>query len=140
MTSLADVNATLDKKLAPAMPYAHWLVRIALASIFLYHGLEKLRGGTPPQAGLDMMFLGSPLVFWLVALGETTAGAAILIGGTQWKFAGLATRFAGFTIALIMLGAAFIVHLPKWHFMEGGAEFQIFAAAVGLFFLVRGNN
>ncbi len=130
----------LSNKMAPATPHVHWLPRLGLAAIFLYHGVDKLRAGTPPQEALDAMFLGSGLVFWLVALAETAAGAAILAGGLKHDYADLLTRFAGFAIAVVMLGAAFIVHLPEWHFMRGGAEFQILTAAVGVLFLVRGNK
>ncbi len=126
--------------MAPLTPHVHWLVRLAVAGIFVYHGIDKVTSGTPPQEGLDMMFLGSAIVFWLVAIAEVTAGVAIVAGGLKHDLADLLTRYAGFAIAVVMLGAAFIVHLPEWHFMRGGAEFQILLAAVGLMFMVRGNK
>ncbi len=137
--AMADFVTKLQEKTAPAAPHMHWLVRAALTGIFLYHGIDKLRGGTPPQEALDMMFLGSSAVFWLVALGETAAGIGILAGGAKFSYADLVTRLSGLVIAIIMIGATFIVHLPEWHFMRDGAEFQVFTAMVGLFFAVRGN-
>ncbi len=96
--------------------------------------------GVPPAEMLDAMFFGSSLVFWLVAMAEASAGIAILAGGFKHDLADLATRYAGFAIALVMLGAVFIVHLPEWHFMRGGAEFQVLTASIGIMFLVRGNS
>ncbi len=132
-------SARVQSTFEPFVPKFHWVLRLALASIFIYHGMEKLRGGTPPAEMLDMMFFGSAGLFWLVAVGEVVAGVAILAGGFKFNNADLVTRFAGATIFVIMAGAALTVHLPTWHFMQGGAEFQVLTAALGLWFVVRGN-
>lgn len=131
-----NLSARIDTRLSPAAPHVHWALRLGLAAIFVYHGLDKLRAGTPPQGMLDMMFFGSGAVFWMVAVAELLAGIAIVAGAFTTP---LLTRAAGAAIALIMLTAAVTVHLPAWHFMQGGAEFQVLTAALGLFFLVCGN-
>lgn len=126
-------------------PHLHWLIRAALAAIFLYHGIDKLANGTPPQGPLDAMFFGSAAVFWLVAVGEVVAGVAVVLGGLGFARSELTTRVAGAIILIIMLGAAQF-HLAgaggmgthPWHFMRGGAEFQVLTAVLGLVALVRG--
>ncbi len=132
-------SARVQSTFEPFVPKLHWVLRAALAAIFAYHGVEKLRGGTPPQGMLDMMFFGSAAVFWLVAITETIAGLAIVAGGFTFGAADLVTRAAGAAIFVVMAGAAVTVHLPTWHFMQGGAEFQVLTAALGLWFVVRGN-
>ncbi len=120
-------------------PQAHWLLRFALAGIFLYHGLSKVSGGTPPAEMLDMMFMGSAGLFWITALLELLAGVAIVAGGSNTTWAPMATRIAGGIIAFVMIGAIAIVHAPNgWNFMAMGAEFQTLTAAVGLYLAIKG--
>lgn len=126
-------------------PHMHWAIRFALAGIFVYHGFDKISNGTPPDGPLEAMFFGSAALFWLVALGELVAGLAIVAGGLPFARAELTTRIAGGIIFIIMLGAAQF-HLSgaggggghPWHFMQGGAEFQVLTAMLGLAALVRG--
>ena len=135
-----NVSARIEKTLTPLAPHVHWLVRLGFAGIFLYHGIDKFQGGAPPQGALDAMFLGSAVVFWLVALAEVVGAVFILAGGLRLGRADLLTRLGGLMIAVVMIGAALIVHLPEWHFARGGAEFQVFTAAVGLYLFARGNE
>ena len=142
---MAEQAAARRFDFATLEPHLHWALRIALAAIFLFHGIDKLRNGTPPAGPLDAMFFGSAALFWLVALGETAAGAAMVIGGFESARSELITRIAGGIILVIMAGAAQF-HLSgaggmgthPWHFMQGGAEFQVLTAMVGLVALVRG--
>lgn len=125
----------------PLAKHAHWLIRLAVAGIFLFHGISKINDGTPPQEMLDMMFKGSSGLFWFTAILEVLVGVGILVGGAMEGSRGnVITRFAGLGAAVVMLGAIFIVHLDNgWNFMEMGAEFQTLLAAVGLWFFARGN-
>ena len=112
---------------------AHWLPRLSLAAIFLYHGFAKF----PAAQGMaDMM--GMPLmVVYLLALMEVVGGLFVLWGGfgPDW-----ATRISGAIFAFIMLGAIFMVHLANgWNSMNGGVEFQVLILTVALFFVIRGN-
>ena len=124
------------KKLSP---YAHWAIRIAVAGVFLYHGLGKFGN---LAGGAQMM--GMPVIVWsLVAISETLGGALILLGGflPDW-----ATRLGGFLIIPPMLGAVFMVHWPQWSFLPsethpmGGMEFQVTLLMLGVFFLLRGKE
>lgn len=122
-------------------PYAHWTLRAALASVFLYHGLTKF----PALGGLAEM-MGMPvLLVALLALTETAGGLLILLGafGPNWV-----TRFGGFLLIPIMLGAIFMVHLPNgWNSvnmgtgnMGRGMEFQFTLLMIAVYFFLVGNR
>ena len=135
MSETATSSSTLFERVEP---YTHWFIRIALASIFVYHGIDKMRNGTPPEGPLDAMFFGSAALFWMVALGELAAGLGIVAGGFHFGNAALVTRVSGAIILVIMIGAAQF-HLAgaggmgthPWHFMQGGAEHQVFTGLRG---------
>ncbi len=119
--------------------YAHWAPRIALASVFLFHGLTKF----PDLSGMAAM-MGLPVaVLTLVALAETTGGALILAGGFTKDWV---TRLGGLLLIPPMLGAIAMVHWPRWSFVAtetapmGGMEFQVTLLLVAIFFVLRGNK
>ena len=74
-------------------PHVHWLLRIALASVFLYHGIGKLMdfGGFS-----QMMGLSTPVAA-LVTFAELAGGVGIIVG---FFTNDLITRLAGLAIAL----------------------------------------
>ncbi|MFQ6605173.1 MAG: DoxX family protein [Fidelibacterota bacterium] len=128
------------KKLAPN---AHWLVRATLAVTFLYHGFGKF-----PMAGMMANMMGMPIaIIYMLATAEVVAGLLILWGGAgpDW-----ATRVAGGIMAVVMLGAIMMVHLPNgWSFAAGwgegtnnmgGMEFQMLILLTGLTFFIKGNG
>ncbi|HEX5789276.1 MAG TPA: DoxX family protein [Woeseiaceae bacterium] len=114
-------------------PYVHWGLRLSIAATFLYHAWGKL----PPTGFSESM--GLPLVVgWAVALTEVAAGVLLIVGAFGKD---VLTRLGGLCVIVIMLGAIFMVHLPKgWDVMAGGSEFQVLLLACGLYFLARGNK
>jgi putative oxidoreductase len=123
---------------------AHWLLRLALASVFLYHGFEKFFvmgiGGFSTMMNLPE-FVGA-----LVALAEVAGGALILVGGLTTS---LVTRLGALATIPVMLGAIFMAHLApgfQWSFVAsathpmGGIEFQVTLILVALYFLAVGNG
>ena len=120
-------------------PHAHWLLRIGLAGVFLYHGIGKVMdlGGFS-----QMMGLSTPVAA-LVTLAEVAGGAGIIVGAFTND---LITRLAGLAMAPVLLGAIFMVHGPRWNFVPaegypmGGMEFQVVLLLTALFFLVTGNG
>lgn len=122
-------------------PHAHWLLRFALASVFLYHGITKF-----PALGMLAEMMGMPVaMIAMLALAETAIGVLILVGGVGPSWA---TRTAGLIVVIDMIGAIILVHWPHgWNSVnmgmgnEGrGMEFQVTLALIGLYFVVAGNS
>ena len=96
------------------------LLRIALGSVFVMHGWQKLT-----VIGYD------GLVGFLTQLGVPVpaVSAALLIavelGGGLALIAGAFTRIAGLLIAGAMLVAVVTVHLPNGYFLPNGYEFAL---------------
>lgn len=118
--------------------YAHWLLRLALASVFLFHGVSKaMAGGAHPMVAT----MGMPMiVFILVTFAELAGGAGIIIGSFTNS---LITRLSGVAIVPVMAGAIIMVHGSHWHFNAGkmgGMEFQVVLILIALYFVIVGNN
>ncbi len=120
-------------------PHAHWLLRISLAGVFIFHGIGKVMnlGGFSEMLGL------STAVVALVAFAELASGVGIIIGAFTKD---LITRLAGLALAPVLLGAIFMVHWGRWNFTPaegfpmGGMEFQVVLLFTALYFLVMGNT
>ena len=128
----------MTKQLRALTPYAHWLLRIALASVFLFNGIDKFLDLSGTAQMMDGMFMAV-----LAAVLETGGGALVLIGGAGND---LLTRLGGFFITPVMLGAIFMVHWGQWRFAAteshpmGGMEFQFTLLMIALYFVFVGNT
>ena len=119
-------------------PNAHWLLRIGLASVFIFHGMGKAMnlGGFSDMSGLPTAAAA------LVTLAELAGGVGIIVGAFTND---LITRLSALAITPVMLGAVFMVHWGRWSFTPaegfpmGGMEFQVVLLLTALFFLVMGN-
>jgi len=116
---------------------AHWFLRIALASVFIYHGIPKILN---LNATAEM--LGMPVfVLLLVALAETVGGALILAGGF---FKHWVTQIGALMLMPVLLGAIFIVHWGQWSFVAseshpmGGMEFQVSLLMISIYLFFNG--
>ncbi len=120
-------------------PHAHWALRLAIFSVFMYHGLDKLRGleGFAEMAGMPVA------VALLVALAETGGALLVLLGGfmKDWM-----TRVGALMNIPVMLGAIFMVHWGQWSFMAtethpmGGMEFQVTLLLILVYLVIKGNE
>ncbi len=126
------------KVLDTLKPHAHWLPRVALASVFAFHGIGKLVN----VAGFAQM-TGLPFaVAALVTFAELAAAIGIIVGGFSRD---LITRLAGLAIIPVMLGAILLVHWGRWSFTPadgfpmGGMEFQVVLTLIAAYFLIVGN-
>jgi len=125
------------KNLSNLSQNAHWLLRIALASVFIYHGVPKLinLSGTAEMLGLPVFIL------LLVALAETIGGAMVLIGGFRKDWI---TRIGAAMLIPVLLGAIFMVHWGQWTFVPsethpmGGMEFQVVLLLTSIYLLIKG--
>lgn len=142
MASVTTNNYSETRSL-PVFGGADWLIRLSVAATFIYHGLDKFPN---IAAGAEMM--GMPFIVWfLVAAGEIAAGLALLAGGAlRTNIGDILTRLGGVGVAVIMVGAIYLVHWGQWSNIPseshpfGGMEFQTLLLATGLFFVLRGNR
>ena len=122
---------------------AHWLLRIALASVLVFHGVLKLAN----LEGFAQMLPISYLQVVLVALAETGGGLLVLVGGFGGgRISDLATRVGAALNIPVLIGAIAIVHWGQWNFVPsethpmGGFEFQAVLLLLVLYLVVTGNR
>lgn len=127
----------------PLTKNAHWLLRIALASVFLFHGVLKFAN----LDGFAQMLPISYLQVVLVALAETAGGLLVLLGGFRNDtISDLVTRIGAALNIPVIIGAITIVHWGHWNFVPsethpmGGFEFQAVLLLVMLFLVITGNR
>ena len=119
-------------------PHAHWLLRIGLAGVFVFHGVGKAM-----DLGAFSQMTGLPTaVVALVTFAELAGGIGIIVGAFTND---LITRLAGLAVTPVMLGAIFMMHWGRWNFTPaegfpmGGMEFQVVLLLTAFYFLVMGN-
>ena len=122
---------------------AHWLLRIAFASVFVFHGVLKLAN----LEGFAQMLPISYTEVVLVALAETGGGLLVLLGGFRDdKIADLATRIGAAINIPVLIGAISIVHWGRWNFVPseshpmGGFEFQAVLLLISAYLVITGNR
>ncbi|MEK7647519.1 MAG: DoxX family protein [Patescibacteria group bacterium] len=101
-----------------------FLIRVAVAMVFLYAGINKLMVGGEAGGAMfaSMGITMAPMFwFWVVALVETLGGAAMLLG--VW------TQCAGYLLAFIMLVAIILVH---WSAGYMGMQYPLVMMLVSL--------
>ena len=120
-------------------PNAHWVLRIGLASVFLFHGIGK----AVSIEGFSQM-MGMPYgIAALVTFAELAAGIGIILGAFTKE---LITRLATLAMIPVLLGAIFMVHWGRWSFTPGegfpmgGMEFQVVLLLTAVYFLIMGNS
>jgi putative oxidoreductase len=103
------------------------LLRLVLALVFIMAGYKKVTGLEMTVGFFGKM--GIPAIFaYLVAFGELASGIAMLLG--VW------TKYFGYIIGLIMLGAIYFVHWKNGFGNPGGPEYTmaLFAMALAVSF------
>jgi putative oxidoreductase len=122
---------------------AHWFLRLALASVFIYHGAMKFLN---LEATAQMLPI-SYIEVVLVATAETVGGLLVLLGGfRQDRISDIATRIGAALNLPVIIGAISIVHWGRWNFVPsethpmGGFEFQAVLILIMLYFVFTGNR
>ena len=118
--------------------------RIFLGAVILPHGLQKLLGmfgGAGFSSTVDF-FVGSGIpapVAILIIIGESFGALGLIFG--------FLSRLAALGIAVIMLGAIFMVHLQYGFFMNWfgnqageGIEYHLLALGLSLVILIKGSG
>lgn len=104
--------------LEPLSGTGGWVLRIALAAVFIRHGLPKMKS----PASVASIYGAPAFVGWIHGLVEVLGGVALVLG----IFAGPAALI----LSVIMLGALYY-HIFKWKTpfnREGGGagwEFEL---------------
>jgi putative oxidoreductase len=109
------------------------LLRIASALAFIYHGSAILFGafGGPGPAGFAAFMHMPVAVGYLVGLAQIGGGLAIL--------SGVLFRVGAVSVAIVMLGAIFLVHLPHgFDINKGGLEYALTQGLIAVAFLLTG--
>lgn len=101
---------------------AGFILRVTLGLVMFPHGAQKLLGwfggfGFDGTMGFFTQKMGLPwIIAFLTIIGESFGSLGLL--------AGFLTRFAAASLAIIMLGAITMVHLPHGFFMNWGGQQQ----------------
>jgi len=121
-----------------------FIARITLGIVILPHGLQKLLGmfGGAGFSGTVDFFVGSGIpsaVAILIIIGESFGALALILG--------FLSRLAALGIAIIMLGAIFMVHIQNGFFMNWfgnqageGFEYHLLALGLSLVVLISGGG
>lgn len=125
--------------------WAGFILRVTLGLVMFPHGAQKLLGwfgglGFDGTMGLFTQKMGLPwLIVFLIIIGESFGSVALL--------AGFLTRFTAASLAIIMLGAISLVHLPHGFFMNWfgqqqgeGFEFHLLVIGITAALLVTGGG
>ena len=121
------------------------ILRLALGLVMFPHGAQKLLGwfggfGFDGTMGFFTQKMGLPwLIALLIIIGESFGSVALL--------AGFLTRFTAASLAVIMLGAIALVHLPNGFFMNWfgqqqgeGYEYHLLVIGIAAALLVTGGG
>src|SRR5262245_53256298 len=125
--------------------WAGFILRVTLGLVMFPHGAQKLLGwfggfGFDGTMGFFTQKMGLPwLIVFLIIIGESFGSVALL--------AGFLTRFAAASLAIIMLGAISLVHLPHGFFMNWsgqqqgeGFEYHLLMIGIATALLVTGGG
>jgi putative oxidoreductase len=109
------------------------IVRVVTGVIMLAHGAQKLfqmgiAGVTQGFAGMGVPL--PTIVAPLVTVLEFAGGIALILG--------VLTRLVSLGLAIDMLGAIFIVHLPNGFFLPNGYEFALLNFATTAALVIAG--
>ena len=121
------------------------ILRLTLGLVMFPHGAQKLLGlfggfGFDGTIGFFTQKMGMPwLIAFLIIIGEFFGSLGLL--------AGFLTRFSAASLAVIMLGAIVLVHLPVGFFMNWfgqqqgeGFEYHLLVIGIAAALLVTGGG
>ncbi|MFI7493434.1 DoxX family protein [Kocuria sp. M4R2S49] len=110
------------------------LLRVVLGATFLLHGWQKFTEWTVAGTQASFAQMGVPAA----ELAAPVVAALELVGGLMLLL-GLGTRVVAALLALDMLGAIVLVHLPAGFFAaDGGVELVLLLAAAAVLYALAG--
>lgn len=112
------------------------IVRVVVGIIFFVHGWQKLFVLSVAGVGGFFATIGIPAAPFMAGVVTIVE----LVGGLM-LIAGAGTRIAGVLLAIDMLVAFYIVHLPNGFYVsEGGYEFVFVLMAACIGFVLSGSG
>ena len=118
------------------LPLAETLLRIVVGVMFLMHVSGKFTAGPGGVAANVMAKNGlEPAIFWayVIIFFELVGGICLIVG--------LFTRFFAAALAIEMLVALLVVHLPKGYAASGGGyEYVLLIGAACFLIAIRGGG
>jgi len=119
-----------------ALPIAETFLRIVIGVMFVIHVSAKLTAGPAAVAANVMSKNGlEPAILWayVIIFLELVGGICLIIG--------LFTRFFAAALAIEMLIALLVVHLPRGYAAGGGGyEYVLLIGAVCFLIAIRGGG
>ncbi|GGY28262.1 DoxX family protein [Paludibacterium paludis] len=108
-------------------PYAAFVLRLALGTMFLAHGLTKVLVFTLPGTAQFFESVGFPgFLAYPVAFAEVGGGALLLLG--------IAPRLVAALLLPVLIGASTVHFANGWSFANpnGGWEYPVFLVIAAL--------
>lgn len=119
--------------------WASLILRVVIGLVFFAHGSQKLLGwfGGPGLTGTtgflaQLGFAAAGFWAWVLALTEFLGGIALVLG--------LGTSIAAALLGIVMLVAAFTVHLKNGLFLPAGVEFVLVLLAGLIALILNGSG
>jgi putative oxidoreductase len=128
-----DALPASDRAGSSQMDAALLLIRLSAALAVLYHGCGILFGmfGGPGPVQFAAFMQMPTVVGYLVGLAQVAGGLAILTG--------ILIRLGAASVAVVMLGAIFLVHLVHgFDINKGGIEYALTQLLIALALLLAG--
>ena len=120
-------------------PYGHWLLRIALGSVFAVHGIGNFMNLTGFAAALHV----PQMVGLILVLAEVAGGILVLSGGFMGD---KMTRLGALMLIPVLLIVMYTMHwgdmsftLSKVHVVDG-MEYLLVLFLIALYVLLKGNK
>lgn len=130
---MANVHSGRQDRYQDAVDITYVILRVGAGLLFMQHGAQKLFGvlggfgGTPGETANLFSQMG------LAGILEFFGGLLIVVG--------LLTRPVGIILALEMLAAFFMVHIPQgWFPIQSGGELALLYAFVFTFIAAYGGG
>ena len=120
-------------------PYGHWLLRLALASVFVIHGIGNFMNLDGFAAAMHV----SSLVALLLVLGEIGGGILVLCGGF---LGGEMTRLGALLLIPVLLMIMFMTQMGDMSLsisrvhVVSGMEYLLVLLLVSVYVFLKGNK
>ncbi|GAB4507757.1 MAG: hypothetical protein Tsb0026_04410 [Sulfuricaulis sp.] len=120
-------------------PYGHWLLRIALGSVFVIHGIGNFMNLTGFAVALNVPHM----VGLLLVVAEITGGILVLSGGFMGD---KMTRLGALMLIPVLLVVMYTMHgsdisftVSRVHVVDG-MEYLLVLFLMSLYMLLKGNK